>query len=101
MTAEAALPAMLVTDSTLISNSRSRPEQFAGIFDRHAATISRYLARRVGHAVADDLTAETFLVAFRQRDRYDAEQPDARPWLYGIASNLLRRSKRDEVRQLR
>ncbi|WP_342787194.1 RNA polymerase sigma factor [Actinomadura decatromicini] len=45
--------------------------------------------------------AETFLAAFRQRDRYDLARRDARPWLYGIATNLVGRYVRDEVRQLR
>jgi RNA polymerase sigma factor (sigma-70 family) len=40
-------------------------------------------------------------VAFRQRDRYDPARRDARPWLYGIAGNLISRHHRDEVRQLR
>jgi RNA polymerase sigma-70 factor (ECF subfamily) len=50
---------------------------------------------------ADDLTAETFLVAFRQRHRYDVARCDARPWLYGIATNLVAQHRRDEARQFR
>lgn len=74
---------------------------FAVVFDRHATAIYRYLARRAGTVLADDLLAQTFLVAFEHRDRYDTARPSARPWLYGIASNLLRRHHRDEVRQYR
>jgi DNA-directed RNA polymerase specialized sigma24 family protein len=66
------------TDAELIVQSRADPERFAAIFDRHAPGVHRYLARRVGPSLADDLTAETFLVAFRQRGRYDAAQADAR-----------------------
>src|SRR5262245_19084204 len=87
--------------STLIEQSRSDPERFAEIFDRHAPAVHRYLSRRIGTSLADDLTAETFLVAFRQRARYDTAQPDARPWLFGIATNLLRRERRAELRQYR
>jgi RNA polymerase sigma-70 factor (ECF subfamily) len=90
-----------VTDGGLIRRSLTDAEQFAGVFDRHAVAVHRYLARRVGTSIADDLTAETFLVAFRLRSRYDVGQPDARPWLYGIATNLLRREQRSEVRQYR
>jgi len=100
MNAEAAT-SNAVTDSDLIGQSVQDGERFAGIFDRHAATVHRYLSRRVGRSLADDLTAETFLVAFRQRERYDTRHPDARPWLYGIATNLLRRSQRAEIRQYR
>jgi RNA polymerase sigma-70 factor (ECF subfamily) len=41
------------------------------------------------------------LTAFRKRDRYDTTNPDARPWLYGIATNLVARHRRDEVRRYR
>jgi RNA polymerase sigma factor (sigma-70 family) len=88
-------------DATLIVQSRRDPERFAALFDRHAAEIHRYLARRVGHDSADDLVAETFLIAFRQRDRYDESRQNARPWLYGIATNLLGRHRRQEIRFFR
>ena len=71
------------------------------LFDRHAPHIHRYLARRAGRQVADDLVAETFLVAFAKRDRYDLGYADARPWLYGIATNLVGAHRRDQVRQYR
>ncbi|MEU4688066.1 sigma-70 family RNA polymerase sigma factor [Actinoplanes sp. NPDC023714] len=88
-------------DDDVIRRSAAEPEVFGAIFDRHADAIHGYLARRVGRALAEDLTAETFLVAFRSRQRYDLSRPDARPWLYGIAANLIRGRQRDEVRQYR
>jgi RNA polymerase sigma factor (sigma-70 family) len=91
----------VVDDHDLIRQSRDHPEVFGGIFDRHAPVVHRYLTRRVGVTLADDLTAETFLIAFRSRDRYDLGQPDARPWLYGIAANLVRGHQRTEIRQYR
>ncbi|MFI7708855.1 RNA polymerase sigma factor [Nonomuraea sp. NPDC049480] len=60
--------------------------------------MHRYIARRLGPDVGDDLMAETFLRAFRQRERYDPTFSDARPWLYGIATNLISRHRRSEVR---
>lgn len=72
---------------------------FEQLFDRHAVAVHRYLTGRIGRAVADDLLAQTFLVAYEQRPRYDRTRPDARPWLYGIATNLLRRHQRNEIRQ--
>jgi hypothetical protein len=77
------------------------PRRFELVFERHFDSIHRYLARRVGRDLADDLAAETFAVAFKSRRRYDAARADARPWLYGIASNLLRHHRRREERQLR
>jgi RNA polymerase sigma factor (sigma-70 family) len=77
------------------------PARFAELFDRHYPAIHHYLRRRVGHQLADDLAAETFLLAFRRRHQYRAEHPDAAAWLYGIAGNLLRQHARTEVRRLR
>ena len=59
------------------------------------------MTRRIGADAADDVVAETFLIAFRQRASFRPDCPDARPWLYGIATNLVRRHRRTEVRQLR
>jgi RNA polymerase sigma factor (sigma-70 family) len=91
----------VVADAEVIRRSLAEPEFFGLIFDRHAAAIHRYLSRRIGTVQADDLMAETFLIAFRGRDRYDPDRPDAVPWLYGIAANLLRRHRREEIRQYR
>jgi len=55
----------------------------------------------LGRQLADDLVAETFLVAFGKRARYDLSRADARPWLYGIATNLVRQQQREEVREYR
>lgn len=86
-------------DHELIARSRTEPEVFGTIFDRYATTIHSYVSRRIGSQHADDVVADTFLTAFRLRDRYDPNQPAALPWLYGIAANLLRRLRREEVRQ--
>ncbi|MEO9139118.1 MAG: RNA polymerase sigma factor [Jatrophihabitans sp.] len=83
------------TDADLIGSD------FAALFDRHAIAVHRYLARRIGATTADDLLAQTFLVAYERRTGYDRTRPNARPWLYGIATNLLRRHNREEIRQFR
>ena len=87
-------------DAELIARSRSEPAAFAGVFDRHHAELYRYLRRRVDSGLAADLAAETFVVAFARRGAYRADTHDARPWLYGIAHNLLRNHLRAERRQL-
>jgi RNA polymerase sigma factor (sigma-70 family) len=76
-------------------------EIFAVLFDRHARPLHRYLARRVGGDIANDLVSETFLVALNHRHRYDPALATARAWLFGIATNLLRTHVRSEVRGLR
>ncbi|MCW3842970.1 RNA polymerase sigma factor [Micromonospora yasonensis] len=90
-----------LTDAAVIERSLRDSESFAVIFDRHAPYIHRYLARRLGAGTADDLVAETFLAAFRRRERFDTAYPDARPWLYGIATNLIRQHRREEEREYR
>jgi RNA polymerase sigma factor (sigma-70 family) len=89
------------SDADLIELSRHEPEEFTELFRRHAPCIQRYVTRRLGPDAADDIVAETFLLAFRQRDRYDQDRADARPWLYGICTNLIGRHRRAEVRLYR
>jgi DNA-directed RNA polymerase specialized sigma24 family protein len=89
------------TDAAVIRLSRHEPEQFTVVFRRHAPYIQRYVVRRLGPDAADDIVAETFLAAFRQRDSYDFTRADARPWLYGIATNIIGRHRLAETRQYR
>jgi RNA polymerase sigma-70 factor (ECF subfamily) len=89
------------TDGEVIAGSVDDPEAFVAIFERHFREIHRYLTRRVGGELADDLAAEAFAEAFRVRARYRPLTPDARPWLYGIAANLLYKHRRGEARRLR
>ena len=88
------------TDSEIIRRSRDTPAAFAELYDRHAAVIHRYASRRIGEA-ADDIMSETFLVAFERRAAFDESVTDARPWLYGIATTLLKKHRRQEARAWR
>jgi RNA polymerase sigma factor (sigma-70 family) len=89
------------SDAVLIERSLRHPERFEKVFDRHFAAIHGYIARRLGSGLADDVASETFLIAFDRRARYEPAEPDAAPWLYGIASNLIARHRRAEVRRYR
>ena len=77
-------------DAAVIAESLTDPAAFAGVFDRHWPAIHRFCASRAGSA-GEDIAAETFRVAFDERARFDPRRGDAGPWLYGIATNLLRR----------
>ncbi len=94
------MPQSPPTDGELIVRSLAEPEHFATLFDRHAATVHRYLGRRVGD-LADDLLSETFLIAFRRRGAYRPEHVEVRPWLIGIATNVVRGHVRSERRRYR
>lgn len=93
-------PVPTADDHAIIAASLSRPEAFGSLFDRHARELHRFLSRRIG-GLADDLLGELFVTAFEQRGRYRAELADARPWLYGIATNLIRRHHRAEATRYR
>ncbi|HWL45791.1 MAG TPA: sigma-70 family RNA polymerase sigma factor [Ilumatobacter sp.] len=88
---------MGATDAEVIDSSLAEPLRFALIFDRYAEPIRRFAVARVGSA-ADDVTAEVFRIAFERRATFDLAVPNARPWLYGIATNVVRRERRDRAR---
>jgi RNA polymerase sigma factor (sigma-70 family) len=88
-------------DNAIVRRSLDEPEAFTELFDRYADEVHRYAARRLGPAAADDVMAEAFTVAFTRRGRFDLSRPDARPWLLGIATNLIRGHRRTEVRRWR
>jgi RNA polymerase sigma factor (sigma-70 family) len=89
------------TDADLIAESLGDPKAFSAIFERHGTAIYRYLYRAVSQTAADDLTSEVFVTAFRARGRYDRCYSDARPWLFGIATNVVRHHFRSERRRMR
>ena len=71
---------------------------FGELFWRHNGAVHGYLARRAGRDVAVDLVAEVWLRAFRNRTSFDCTYEDARPWLYGIARNVLHAHWRSATR---
>ena len=79
------------TDGVLIGRSvQGRPDAFVEVVQRHEVAVHGYLARRAGHQAADDLLGEVWVRAVAARGSYDMSYGDARPWLYGIARNVLR-----------
>jgi RNA polymerase sigma factor (sigma-70 family) len=94
-------PADVPTDGAVLAGSLEDSESFELIFLRHFGLVYGYLARRVGRDLASDLASDTFAVAFTRRGTFDPSHASARPWLFGIATNLLRNHRRAELRQLR
>lgn len=85
------------SDRDVLRASLKEPATFGIVFDRYFRSVYRFLERQVGAIAAEDLAAETFTVAFAQRRTFDARRRDVRPWLFGIAINLLRNHRRAEV----
>jgi RNA polymerase sigma factor (sigma-70 family) len=71
---------------------------FAALFARHGKTIYNYCFRRIGDwSAAEDLMSIVFLEAWRRRAK--RLPPDkVLPWLYGIATNVVRNRRRSERR---
>jgi RNA polymerase sigma-70 factor (ECF subfamily) len=68
---------------------------FGDLFERHASRIYNYCFRRTADwALAEDLTATTFLLAWRSRGNTPLQADSALPLLYGIATNVLRNQRR-------
>ena len=88
-------------DAAVFARSVREPQRFAAIYDRYFGEVYRYVSGRLGRDVADDLAAETFLIAFRKRDRFDPVRGSVRPWLYGIATTLIGQHRREETRRYR
>ena len=89
------------SDAEILARASTEPELFGILFDRHFATIHRYLERRVGADGADELSAEVFRIAFEKRARFQALHESALPWFYGLATNLMLKRWRGERRHLR
>jgi RNA polymerase sigma-70 factor (ECF subfamily) len=64
------------------------------LYDRHHEAVRAFLARATSNAAdVDDLVQNTFLGAARIASRYDG-RASCRPWLIGIAANLVQRRGR-------
>lgn len=73
-----------------MTQSESDEALFARIYDDNWGDVRRYCQRRSAtEADADDLVAETFMIAWRRVDELAHIKP-CRPWLFGVARNLLR-----------
>ncbi len=72
------------------------PADFEAAFQQHFPPVYRFIARRVGPALAEDLAAETFATAYRRRASFDPGRASLRSWLHGIANNLVRNHWRAE-----
>lgn len=78
-------------DDELLALAATRPDVLGVIYERHAAAVFRFLARRVGPAPAEDLLGQVFEAAVAARVRVRPhESGSALPWLYGIATNVVR-----------
>ncbi len=88
--------ALNASDESLLHASATGDQRaFSELYERHARTIYNYLFRRLADwSEAEDLTAVVFLEAFRRRSEVVVFEGKLLPWLYGIATNVLRNRRR-------
>lgn len=84
------------TDAELLRRAAHDPAAFRVVYDRHSYVIYKFVLRRVrDHEAAIEVTAETFARAWLGHRKFtDRRSGTALPWLYGIASNVIRESVR-------
>jgi len=70
---------------------------FTELYRAHRAPVYAYAVSRIGREHADEVVAETFLVAWRRCDAVPVAAPV--PWLLGVARNVLRERYRADVRR--
>ncbi|TDC58938.1 RNA polymerase sigma factor [Actinomadura sp. GC306] len=87
-----------VGDAELVARFRRDADAFTAVYDRYFLDVYRYAVGRLDVQTGEDIAAETFCVAFAQRDRFDPERGGLRPWLFGIATKLMARHRRKEAR---
>jgi RNA polymerase sigma-70 factor (ECF subfamily) len=87
------------SDADLWTRSRAGDcDAFGALFERHAKAVYNFCFRRLGSwATAEDMLSVVFMEAWRRRDK-DLPPDKVLPWLYGIATNVVRNQRRSERR---
>ncbi|WP_315092985.1 sigma-70 family RNA polymerase sigma factor [uncultured Cellulomonas sp.] len=70
-------------------------ERFSALWERHAGRVQAYAMRHVDRETAQEVVAETFLVAWRRLEDLPGE---ALPWLLVVARNTVRNHSRSVYR---
>src|SRR6476620_5584399 len=95
VTSGSRMPLRASDESLLQASANGDQRAFSELYERHARTIYNYLFRRMADwSEAEDLTAVVFLEAFRRRREVVIVEGKLLPWLYGIATNVLRNRRR-------
>jgi len=92
-----------LTDADLWMRARAGDAAaFGELYQRHARSVQSYcLWRTAGLQLAEDVTATTFLEAWRRRRRLELTTESAAPLLLGVATNVLRNHWRGQRRHAR
>jgi len=88
------------SDTELLARAeRGEADAFGVLFERHGPAVLQFCFRRTADAaLAEDLTSIVFLEAWRKRSQLELFQESARPWLFGVALNVVRSQYRAQRR---
>ncbi|MER7951217.1 RNA polymerase sigma factor [Streptomyces sp. NPDC096079] len=76
------------------------PAALGEAYDEHARVLYHYAYRVCGdRAAAEDVVSSAFLEAWRCRGKVHADGGSLRPWLLGIATNIMRGAAREARRR--
>jgi RNA polymerase sigma-70 factor, ECF subfamily len=79
----------------------SETDAFRGAFADSFGDITRFVQRRSASNDADAIVAETYLIAWRRWAQRPRSRDEVRPWLFGIARNVMRSTDRRETQRHR
>jgi RNA polymerase sigma factor (sigma-70 family) len=75
-------------------------KSFSCAYRSYADELYRFCLRQTGdRALAEEVSATVFLEAWRRYEEVDFSSRPIRPWLYGVARNVLRNQRRAQLRQ--
>lgn len=81
------------------SRAPDREPRFTSLYEATYADLLRFAQRRVHPTQAEDVVAESFLVAWRRLADLPPRRDDARAWLFGIARGVILNAHRGAERQ--
>jgi RNA polymerase sigma-70 factor, ECF subfamily len=79
--------------SAMIAYQAGELDGFTDLYAVLASDLERFFAVTAGWGAAEDLVQDTFLQIHRCRRTYRPPRP-VRPWVFGLARNVLRRHRR-------
>jgi RNA polymerase sigma-70 factor (ECF subfamily) len=84
----------------MVEYQAGRTEAFEGLYAALAGVLRRHFEAVTRGGATDDLVQDTFMEIHRSRRTYLPPLP-VRPWVFGIARNVLRRHRRLAWRRAR
>lgn len=73
----------------LVGRKELDEEAFRLLYEEHVQAVYNYVAYRLGHDAAEDITAEIFLKVWAKRSRFDGEKGPLKAWLWSIVRHVV------------